>query len=315
MALMGVSHFMVDFTCALLVANIAKTDIALALLLYNFCAFALQMPLGLIVEHRFTPYKVASVGMIMVVLSWALLGAPEVALIVAGVGNALFHLGGGISVMNKSSRSGPLGVFIAPGAMGIYLGAVLPQSWLMQAAVVTATLAVVTWRRHEVPTSPPITQTLPPPYTAVFCIFSVVVVRGFVGVVQAFPWKSEWMFLFVLAVVVGKAVGGYLSDMFGSFAVGTISLTLSAVCFIFPQSVTLGLLGMFSFQMTMPITLSAVAKMTSKGFGFGLLTFGLFVGSIPLLVGIPVDISLSILAVLSLLLFMIGMKKGQSHGI
>ena len=50
-----------------------------------------------------------------------------------------------------------------------------------------------------------------------------------------------------------------------------------------------GLLAVFLFNMTMPMTLWAAAQLLpgAKGFGFGLLTFALFVGYLPVYLGWP----------------------------
>ena len=49
--------------------------------------------------------------------------APLATMIVAGVGNALFHLGaGGLVLRSAGGRATPAGVFVAPGALGLGLG-------------------------------------------------------------------------------------------------------------------------------------------------------------------------------------------------
>ena len=46
-----------------------------------------------------------------------------IACIIAGIGNALFHVGGGIDVLNISEKKASLsGIFVSTGAMGIFLG-------------------------------------------------------------------------------------------------------------------------------------------------------------------------------------------------
>ena len=49
----------------------------------------------------------------------------------------------------------------------------------------------------------------------------------------------------------------------------------------------MGVLAVFLFNMTMPVTLWAAAKVMpgAKGFAFGLLTFGLFLGYLPSYLG------------------------------
>lgn len=53
LALYSAAHFWVDLSCAFLVlrTQTGAADFALCLLLYNFCAFALQMPLGLLADR------------------------------------------------------------------------------------------------------------------------------------------------------------------------------------------------------------------------------------------------------------------------
>ncbi len=309
MALLSFSHFMVDFTCALLVVSLSGENIILAILLYNFCAFAVQMPLGIIVEGKFPPHKTASFGILLVMLAWLFPSLPEISLATAGIGNALFHLGGGLAVMGKSEKAAPLGSFIAPGALGIYFGAINELPLQIPVLLVMLILLILLFRKSDIEYREYKIKEFKGRHLAIISLFLVVTLRGFLGVVDAFPWKSEWSFFFVLAVVLGKVLGGYLSDKFGAYRVGVISLIISAICFIFPSNVFLGFLGMFSFQITMPITLWAISKITLKGFGFGLLTFGLFIGSIPTILAIPVDVPLSILVVISLIFFVYAMKK------
>ena len=49
LALYSIAHFWVDLSCAFLAFRFlsGSPDFLLCLLLYNFCAFALQMPLGI----------------------------------------------------------------------------------------------------------------------------------------------------------------------------------------------------------------------------------------------------------------------------
>ncbi len=311
MAVLGIAHFLVDFSCALLVGNLASSHMVLLLILYNFCAFALQMPFGIYIEGRFSPRKVASLGMVLVALSWGLIFLPALSLIVAGVGNALFHLGGGLFVMNKTSKASPLGVFVAPGALGIYLGAAVKTGLQIPLLIVLALFAFLILRLQEKPLAhPPKEMYIEGKQLAIIALFLVVVMRGFLGVVQIFPWKSEWSLAFVLAVVLGKMVGGYLADSFGPYPVGVMSLVVAATAFLWPHNAVIGLIGIFAFQMTMPITLWAISRLTAKGFGFGLLTFGLFVGSIPTFLRLQVSFPLPILVALSTMIFIFAMKKG-----
>ena len=67
------------------------------------------------------------------------------------------------------------------------------------------------------------------------------------------------------------------------------SLGLAAVLYCFSGDPLPGLLAVFFFNMTMPMTLWAAARILpgAKGFGFGLLTFALFMGYLPVYLGWP----------------------------
>ncbi len=71
-ALYGAAHFWVDLSCALLLFRTlsAQPDPALSLLLYNFCAFALQMPLGLLADRLDRNALVAAAGCVLVALAY-----------------------------------------------------------------------------------------------------------------------------------------------------------------------------------------------------------------------------------------------------
>ena len=67
----------------------------------------------------------------------------------------------------------------------------------------------------------------------------------------------------------------------------TVTLILSAVFYAFSSKMIPGLLALFLFNMTMPLTLYLLAKNMPQmpGFAFGILTFGLFIGYLPVLYG------------------------------
>ena len=140
-AVYALVHMAVDLSCAFLVfAYVSGGDQwYLWLLIYNFCAFALQMPIGAAAD-RLDRNSCVAAGGCAGVLAGLLLGSagfPAAAAVLAGIGNACFHVGGGIDVLNRSERkAAPLGIFVAPGALGIFLGTMLgragkgPEVWL-----------------------------------------------------------------------------------------------------------------------------------------------------------------------------------------
>jgi len=302
LAIYSVAHFWVDLSCAFLVfRTLANTEeLALCLLLYNFCAFALQMPLGLLADRFDHNGLVAALGCMLVALAYGS-PIPVLTAVVAGCGNALFHLGGGIDVLNTSQkRASALGIFVSPGALGLFLGTLWgngtePSLWLGPVGLILIAAIILlpyktffgSFRSGNCPCDPtPVNG-----YAPLLPLFFVVVLRSYMGMNQAFSWKGtgHWAVILTIALVLGKTAGGLLMDKWGACRSSAITLVAAAVLYLFCDIPILGTLAVFLFNMTMPITLWAAAKVTpgSKGFAFGLLTFGLFIGYIPSWLGWP----------------------------
>ena len=289
------AHFLVDFACAFLVFRFLgeSGDLSALLLAYNFCAFAIQMPLGLLADRWDRDGVLAAAGVLAVALAYGLMPFPSLAVMLAGLGNAAFHVGAGLETLSVSrEKAGPLGLFVSPGAVGLSCGTALGKDgifpvWL---AAILLLLAAVVLLLTKTPR--PGAQTSPglPPFQAVglplLALLGVVILRSWVGMGLTFPWKGEghWAVVLLLALAAGKAAGGYLADIFGFRETAAVSLTLSAaLLFLAPGHTLPCVAAIFLFNMTMPLTLWASARMlpSARGFAFGLLTFGLFLGFLP----------------------------------
>ena len=302
LALYGLAHFWVDLSCAFLAFRVLGrgVDFALCLLLYNFCAFALQMPLGLLADRLDRNGALAAAGCALTALAYLPLPSPAAA-VTAGLGNALFHLGGGLDVLNGSEkRAAALGIFVSPGALGLYIGTawgrgMVPALWLGPLGLLALAGAIL-WLCRRTFGSPrsgnaPVDLTPAGGYGRLVPLFLVVVLRSYMGMNQSFPWKGRgwWGLLLVLALVLGKAAGGFLSDRLGPRSAALWSLLPAAGLYLASFWPPAGVLAVFLFNMTMPITLWAAAKELpgAKGFAFGLLTFALFLGWLPSYLGWP----------------------------
>jgi FSR family fosmidomycin resistance protein-like MFS transporter len=336
----SIAHFAVDFGCAFLMLG-SLTDPAVSensssaavlLLLYNFFAFAMQMPIGLIADSLNRNCLVASAGGLLTALAYGLTSSPYAAAIAAGLGNALFHFGGGIDVLNISTESSRwLGIFVSPGAFGVYFGNVLGKLHAFSSIIVVAALlvlAVIIPLSHYISAGSFASGNERPAFIgprcggsrkglviALICLFLVVCIRSYLGMVMRFPWKSGiWAALLICGVVFGKAAGGFLCDRIGATAASCLSLGLAAVLFLLSGSAVFGILAVFFFNMTMPITLWAVARLFpgAKGFSFGLLTFALFLGFLPVQMNVPAVVTggagYSIACLISLLLMALGLR-------
>ena len=281
------SHFAVDLGCAFAVFSQGLGP--WELLLYNMFAFATQMPLGLLADMLRRSRLFAFLGTAIVGVCCLFPGRSTLFVCLLGLGNGLFHIGGGIAVMKRHpERAGPLGGFVAPGALGVYLGTVLGKGGQGAFPVLTALLFGLLWmalccKKPKAISQPPVRLPKPEALLPGLLLFLVVVLRS-VGGAVSLPWKKDARALAaVLAVVLGKLLGGILADRLGPFPVSLGSLFLSALLFCFGDRPAPGLAALLLFNMTMPITLFALTKALprTKGFAFGILTFALFLGFLP----------------------------------
>lgn len=351
----SVLHLLVDGVCALAMFGsfLGQEDGHFYILVYNFCAFALQMPFGVILDslqeragdRRPDFACLMAVGGVLCTLAGA---AAHPA--VLGIGNALFHVGGGVGTIREdragSLRGRGLGVFVAPGALGLFLGAQIAgegvwQVWTEGIGILMALLCIVVCRyrccsrtaRAEVPEMDkgavpgrrrPASAEVEMPgraaggMKAAFCCLAVVALRSYIGMAVALPWKSGLLAgtLAVLAVVCGKVAGGFAAARHGMRKTAVVSLGLAAACYLGSAVMPLGLAAVFLFNMTMPVTLYwLVCRLPKRpGFAFGFLTFALFLGFLPVYFGLEMGAGNMLGcagSVLSLLLLAAGMGRGR----
>ncbi|MBC5735743.1 hypothetical protein [Lawsonibacter faecis] len=295
------AHFAVDFSCALLLLGRIRPgpgDALLCLLLYNFCAFALQMPVGLLADRLDKNHAVAALGCGACALAWLIPGLGGA--VCAGVGNALFHVGGGLDTLNRSaSRCGALGIFVSPGALGIFLGGLLAGGGAATSALAAGGVLLaggLIFRLCRASGNAPVSLALSgrsAAPAALICLALVVVLRSYLGLAAQFPWKAGYAVPLVAALVLGKALGGLLADRFGLRRTAAVSLGTAALLFLLADVPAAGIAGVFLFNMTMPLTLWGAAGLLpgAKGFAFGLLTFGLFLGFLPVFLGISLPLA------------------------
>lgn len=309
-ALYSLIHFLIDFACAFFIfGSLRGADHwLLCLLTYNFFAFAMQLPFGIFADILDRNKPIAAAGCLILALAPIFSAWNLLPFALAGLGNGLFHIGGGREVLQHSGeRFTALGIFVSPGALGLFLGVLSGKAAAFPLAVVMGVLAacgllllflpaklfkaqdncLVPVDSGKAPVSVPMKLLLLP----LLCLFLVIFLRSYVGLTLSFPWKGEgqtalWL---VAALAGGKAAGGFLADRFGALKTSFVSLFLSALLLFFFRLSALGILSVFLFNMTMPLTLGGLARLlpAHPGLAFGLTTFGLFLGFLPVLTGQP----------------------------
>ncbi len=287
---LGLIHALIDTASgAIVYAELEQGRISFELIcsmvvIYNALAFGTQFIVGWIADYRRIYRHTAISGIWIMVLALAVQKYSHVpGVILAGIGNSLFHVGAGAIVLQQSDgKACDAGIFVAPGAIGLVIGlwlGVQTFAWqliliplLIFSAVITAKLQV---RTDEPPELKASAMSDFPILVCVFLLLMSVSVRGMVGGFISGAWRESQITLFLLAIaaVAGKALGGMIADRIGwrMLSVGALIISLPFVVFG-SQHIIIALTGMFFFQLTMPVTLQAVylAFPNRAGFAFGL---------------------------------------------
>ena len=282
-------------------------------LAYNALAFALQFPLGVVLDARPQLMKGTFVTSLALTLAGAGLcacGVGEVALVLACVGNALFHLSAGKAVLDAhEGKGGPIGLFISTGALGLFAEMKLAGGYglwcclgfgVALAAVGAAAAlrinsdsseASLTFRRirsvSAVSNEIGVGNGRRVGWLILFALFALVAWRSWAGLLAGGMTNAAGLGFALAGAAVtwaGKAAGGYLGDHFGCWFVTAVSVVGSlSLCFLCrPEQATLWLALLFVAQLATGPVLSLMYDKSGKASGtaFGLNCLALFTGSL-----------------------------------
>ena len=297
---LGFSHALVDAICASVTLgsvfnhNITGESAIFIVLLYNILAFGTQAIIGFGVD-RMKNAKFSSIAGIGITASSIFFAgySAVAAAITAGLGNALFHVGGGRAALIMAPENASIpGVYVAPGAIGLLIGTlsakyldVVSGPMLIIAVLSMAALSTSAFPNENTGFSR-VRVLKDPGGVAVLMLLFSITVRSFIGFSIAMPWKNDMLLLITLtlAISVGKAAGGFFADRFGWIETGAGALILSAPLISFQNgSPVPAIIGFMLFNMTMPVTLAAIFKLFPgyPGYSFGLTCLALITGMLP----------------------------------
>jgi len=305
----SIIHFAVDFSSIAILTGVVlpavhgKAELILCMLIYNAFAFAFQLPIGIFGDYLNKNALLSAFGCLMVGLACFIPNIIAIC-VVAGFGNACFHIGGGIDVLNISNQEAALpGIFVAPGALGLFFAVfavnkgfdkfyLLTILMLLCAAVLGRLYSSVKKRWNIQNAAPVVDLHFNGKKLAMVLLLAATILhRSYMGTILNYGFKTEisLALLFVVGVALGKALGGIIGDRFGWLKTGAVTLSLAAVSFAFSfRYPAAAMMAVFLFNMTMPLTLTALANslQLGKGFAFGLTTFMLFLGLLPMVFGL-----------------------------
>lgn len=285
----SICHALIDCACIFFVLGVLQYSSEI-ILLYNVLAFGLQLPFGIIFDKLYIPQKMAILGLSLVLISFFLITTPYIAVVIIGIGNALFHIGGGGGILQMQKYTARYsGIFVAPGGVGLAIGMFLSKianyySYYILIGILCLSIGMLffvqTPQRNKIQNKIPISFVL---IGAIFLIWVTIIIRSFVSTHLHFEWKSDtnWYIAFVLAVALGKILGGFLLEILGFIKVGVGGLIISLLLFYLGNTFFIcGIVGFVFFNFTMTVTLISIFSLVPgrAGISFGLTTVALLLG-------------------------------------
>lgn len=329
-SILGITHLLIDASCIFvlyfgIIQNNTESSLAFTMIvLYNILAFGLQSIIGDFFDKNKQPKLCAIIGCILTaiaVISWESL---PVATILAGLGNAFFHVGGGIICLKLSDGKASIpGIYVAPGALGLFLGALAAKTQMLPPYIFTVLLILCAILIKKIKYETQLQkennkQQINGFLLILNCLLLAIVIRSFIGFSITLDWKSNTLLALclTLAVVGGKMFGGIIADKLGWMKTTILALLISSPLIAFGINYPiLFIIGTFFFNFTMPVTLVALSNIMKgrEGFAFGLTTLALIVGAFPVFQGISLSSKNSniifTIIIISASLIYIGLKR------
>lgn len=285
----SISHLLVDGVCAAALFGRMGSDpnLSMLVMLYTTLAFSTQGLVGIIGDRLKRHVQADSVAMLTVAVGFLLPFPPLLRTVIIGVGNSIFHVAGGTMTLEDSNgRAGKLGVFVAPGAIGLNVGTLWPATGAAMAIglIISSIVLLFACKDRTVShrnAAGPISH---PRFAVIVLLTLSVAVRAIGGTAVRFTWNTTSGMAMLLALFVfgGKSVGGFVCDRVGARATAMISLVPAAMLIVFcSQWILPSLVGQFLLNLTMPVTLWLLylAMPDSPGFAFGLAASALWPGT------------------------------------
>jgi len=297
----AIAHFLIDTTCAGVLLSqynnlININAFVLALIIYNVLAFGSQPIFGAITDKYKNPVFMAILGSLIVASSAFMMNNLFLSAIVAGVGNAIFHIGGGvINLRMANGRATIPGLFVAPGAIGIFIGGYLGKNNIFNPYLFLVLLLISCILMYFLNEPSEFKKKIFSCKTSHFYVMASLILfsilmRAFIGKGIYVDWKLNLHYgaLLTGCVFMGKALGGIISDYIGwkKVAIGGLLISAPMLSF-FIENPVIFCFGVLFFNMTMPVTLIALANIMPNrhGLAFGLTTLSLIIGTLPALIG------------------------------
>lgn len=300
---LGLAHGVGDGAAGLLLGALPRAmpleQVSVLVLLYNLLAFGAQPIVGWGTDRLRRPRAVAVMGLALLGLAlFVMRFQPVLAVILAGIGSATFHVGGGaLALCATQGRAAGPGLFAAPGVLGLAIGGVLAitNHILVWPFLILLALLAVLVLALELPTLPYTTQESEPLFEShdliMLVLLAAIALRSLVWTTLQYllQMRLEMVLMMAVAAMVGKALGGFLADYVG-WRRWTLGALLGAALLlnVGARQPWALMLGVALLQSATPAALAATVRLmprqpaTAAGLALGL---AIALGGLPMLGG------------------------------
>ena len=295
--LLCIQHFLVDAICLACIFGLIKpcfesapAGFICAVALYNALAFCTQWLTGLCCDMTENNRYSHLIYSLLLLIGCAVSArVPLLGIFLIGTGNSIFHAAGGKYVIEHAAgKAGPLGCFVAPGALGVYAGTMFCNAWLLFSGLMLINALVLylhsgkgfSCGENQIGR----TEFTRLEFSGIILVLICILCRAASGSIQP-AWNSPFAnltWLPVLLVFCGKLSGGFLGDFFGVWKTGTAGLVIGTLLVIFGNTPTAFCAGTFCMNLLMALTLWQLVRFLpgQSGFAFGLAASMLYPGSL-----------------------------------
>lgn len=265
----GLLHGINDLVAGWLLATYTLTQdynsSFLYISLYAIIAFGGQVPVGFWLDKRkdirdFALFSLISLP--IAVLSFFI--SIEVAIIISGIASAFVHVTGGtVCLQVHQNKAGPLGLFTAPGVLGLTVGGVLGGAGLLLPSMLMLSILVLSIlifraRLPQYKSAEKKQSELDSHDLAMLLILLFMCFRSFLfDVVNYVAENYENGILYLgISAFLGKIMGGFIADKMGVKKFIYITLITALLLFQFgKENIYMLCAGIAFLQSSVPVTL------------------------------------------------------------
>lgn len=269
-AVLAFGHGLNDFTAGYMLGNLLYldlgfTNIAVGFLVYNTLAFGGQYFAALLlrkVSNTKMVITASAAANFLAVVIFSFL--PQLSLVLAGCASAVYHVAGGAACI-RENKAAPIGVFAAPGIVGLalagYFAYLHSDLWLVLSFVCAAFLLLVQFLSlHETGSQPQsngvkVHAAIDRHDLMMILLLGIIALRSAVwNIFQVIhEHHYTWLLAIAFSAFAGKIAGGWISDRVGWKLYSLVSLaTAMPLLSFFKEEIILFCIGIGLLQSAIP---------------------------------------------------------------